>query len=44
MLKPIGTLPSTLKKSYRHYISDFETGGGELSLPVLLKYARVANI
>lgn len=30
--------------SYRHYISDFENGGREPSLPVLLKYAQVANV
>jgi transcriptional regulator with XRE-family HTH domain len=29
---------------YRNYISDFENGVREPSLPVLLKYARVANI
>lgn len=32
------------KTSYRHYISDFENGGREPSLPVLLKYAQVANV
>ena len=29
---------------YRHYVSQFETGRREPSLPVLLRYARVANV
>lgn len=29
---------------YRHYVSQFETGTREPSLPVLLRYARVANV
>jgi transcriptional regulator with XRE-family HTH domain len=40
MLKRIG-LGAT---GYRHYVSHFETGRREPSLPVLLRYARVANV
>jgi transcriptional regulator with XRE-family HTH domain len=29
---------------YRHYISHFETGKREPSLPTLLEYARAANV
>ncbi|HEX9918886.1 MAG TPA: helix-turn-helix transcriptional regulator [Pyrinomonadaceae bacterium] len=32
------------EKSYRFYISNYETGKREPSLPVLLEYARVANV
>lgn len=32
------------KKGYRNYISDFENGNREPSLPVLLKYARLVGI
>ena len=31
-------------RNYRNYISDFENGVREPSLPVLLKYARLANV
>lgn len=30
--------------SYRHYISKYETGKREPTLPVLLRYARAANV
>ena len=30
--------------SYRHYISAFENGSREPSLPMLLRYAQVANV
>jgi len=30
--------------SYRHYISNYETGKREPTLPVLLRYARIANV
>jgi transcriptional regulator with XRE-family HTH domain len=33
-----------LEKSYRNYISDFELGVREPTLPVLLKYARTAGV
>ena len=29
---------------YRHYVSHFETGSREPPLPVLLQYARAANV
>jgi transcriptional regulator with XRE-family HTH domain len=29
---------------YRNYISDFETGKREPSLPILLEYARAVNV
>jgi transcriptional regulator with XRE-family HTH domain len=29
---------------YRHYVSHFETGKREPSLPVLLRYARAVNV
>jgi transcriptional regulator with XRE-family HTH domain len=32
------------EKSYRFYISNYETGKREPSLPVLLEYARVAGV
>lgn len=32
------------EKGYRNYISDFENGVREPSLPVLLKYARLAGV
>ncbi|MGB9177962.1 MAG: helix-turn-helix transcriptional regulator [Pyrinomonadaceae bacterium] len=32
------------ERSYRHYISQYETGKREPSLPVLLAYARTANV
>jgi len=32
------------EKSYRFYISNYETGKREPSLPVLLEYARAANV
>lgn len=32
------------ESGYRHYVSQFETGRREPSLPVLLRYARVANV
>jgi len=32
------------EKSYRFYISNYETGKREPSLPVLLEYARIANV
>jgi transcriptional regulator with XRE-family HTH domain len=32
------------EKSYRFYISNYETGKREPSLPILLQYARVANV
>lgn len=32
------------EQSYRNYISDFENGVREPSLPVLLRYARIAGI
>jgi transcriptional regulator with XRE-family HTH domain len=32
------------EKSYRFYISNYETGKREPSLPVLLEYSRVANV
>lgn len=32
------------KTGYRNYISDFENGVREPPLPVLLKYAHVANV
>src|SRR5438093_1287774 len=31
-------------RSYRNYVSDFENGIREPSLPVLLKYARLAGV
>ena len=32
------------ESGYRHYVSQFETGTREPSLPVLLRYARAANV
>jgi transcriptional regulator with XRE-family HTH domain len=32
------------ESGYRNYISDFENGVREPSLPVLLKYARAAGV
>jgi transcriptional regulator with XRE-family HTH domain len=32
------------EKGYRNYISDFENGVREPSLPVLLKYARLVGV
>src|SRR5947209_6784505 len=32
------------QKSYRHYISNYETGKREPTLLVLLEYARAANV
>jgi transcriptional regulator with XRE-family HTH domain len=32
------------EKGYRNYISDFENGVREPSLPVLLKYARLVSV
>jgi transcriptional regulator with XRE-family HTH domain len=32
------------ERSYRNYISDFENGVREPSLPVLLRYARIAGV
>lgn len=32
------------EKGYRNYISDFENGVREPSLPVLLRYARAAGV
>lgn len=32
------------EQSYRNYISDFENGVREPSLPVLLRYARIAAV
>ncbi len=32
------------EQSYRNYISDFEKGVREPSLPVLLRYARLAGV
>ena len=32
------------EKSYRFYVSNYETGKREPSLPVLLEYARIANV
>jgi len=32
------------EKSYRHYISNYETGKREPTLLVLLEYARAANV
>lgn len=32
------------EEGYRNYISDFENGVREPSLPVLLKYARLAGV
>jgi transcriptional regulator with XRE-family HTH domain len=40
MLKSLGIA----EKGYRNYISDFENGVREPSLPVLLKYARLAGV
>lgn len=40
MLRRLGVA----EKGYRNYISDFENGVREPSLPVLLKYARLVGV